>query len=97
MRQALDLIGDAIEAWDEVAPAQAERLNAWESLDAALSSVTPRIASASTRHAAEIGRLFVRALKEAYAIQKLGNRASVRWAERMASDAGGPRRGSKPC
>ncbi len=97
MRQALDLIGDAVEAWDDAQPAQAERLNAWESLDSALAAVTPKVGSAPARHAAEIGRMFVHALKDAYAIQKVGNRASVSWAKRMAGEPDRPRKRADQC
>ena len=97
IKQALALIGDAVEAWDDVEPAQAERLNAWESLNAALAAASPRVVPATARHSVEIGRLFVHALKEAYTIQKFGNRASERWAEQMVGEPGMLRKRREPC
>lgn len=84
-RQALDLIGDAVGSWDTSEPAHAERLDAWESLDAALASIASRTAPPHRRTAIEIGRLFLGALREAYTIQKMGNRAAETWSPTHAS------------
>jgi hypothetical protein len=79
IRQSLALISDAIDAWDNAEPSEAERRNVWETLEASLVAAISRIQSPRPRHSAEIGLLFVRALREAYAIQKVGNRVSLSW------------------
>jgi len=78
VRTSFDLIADAVVAWDDDVEAGAERLHAWETLEATLVSVASRPLHPERLRCIHTARLFVLALREAYSVQKLGNAAMRR-------------------
>ncbi len=79
LRVALQIIGDALETWDSDAGTEADKLQAWESLDAQLARRARETVRADRAACFHYGRLLFGALREAYAIQKQSNVTLARW------------------
>jgi hypothetical protein len=100
VRTSLDLIADAVAAWDDDAEAGAERLHAWETLEATLVRLASRPLHPERLRCIYTARLFLLALREAYSVQKLGNAAIRRLRSPARSDSnprGVPASETAPC
>lgn len=77
LRSGLAGVAGAVETWDAPEPADAERLQVWDIVDAELVRRATDLRRPDRLQCASWGRLYFAALKQAYAIQKAGNQAAT--------------------
>lgn len=77
LRTGLAGVAAAVETWDTPEPADAERLQVWDMVEAELMRRATDLRRPDRQSCASFGRLYFAALKQAYAIQKAGNQAAT--------------------
>jgi hypothetical protein len=85
---ALRVLGDALRDWDSDSTSDADRLNAWDTVEAQLARGARDIIRADRAACFHQGKLLFSALRQAYAIQKQSNQIIADWGARKPGLAG---------